>query len=212
MRGGCALSSATPATFHPEALARSGQRSACLLLCCAACYPVTEQSVRACPCGGALVCGVAEQVDNRCGDCLLLHTTARTLTFFAASQRSVPNCALLTLSLLPAAMEELHSTCDSAAEALLFPPMRCNANPSPSRVRPSPSPPPPPPTPLLVQYTRNMRVQQLSPFEVDVLGPLFRNVGEKVKHKIEVRVWRHTACAARGSCGCQQQALLPCVC
>jgi hypothetical protein len=41
--------------------------------------------------------------------------------------------------------------------------------------------------PRHVQYTRNQRVQQLSPFEVDVLGPLFRNVGEKVKHKLEVR-------------------------
>ena len=34
-----------------------------------------------------------------------------------------------------------------------------------------------------------MRVEQLSPFEVDVLGPLFRNVGEKIKHKIEVSAY-----------------------
>ena len=36
-------------------------------------------------------------------------------------------------------------------------------------------------------YTRNMRVQQLSPFEADVLGPLFRDIGSKFKHKVEVR-------------------------
>ena len=43
-----------------------------------------------------------------------------------------------------------------------------------------------------------MRVEQLSPFELDVLGPLFRNVGEKIKHKIEGRAtWRATRCAAR---------------
>lgn len=37
-------------------------------------------------------------------------------------------------------------------------------------------------------YTRNQRIQQLSPFEIDVLGPLFRDIGGKVKHKLEVRV------------------------
>lgn len=35
-------------------------------------------------------------------------------------------------------------------------------------------------------YTRNQRIQQLSPFEVDVLGPLFRDTGSKLRHKIEV--------------------------
>lgn len=35
-------------------------------------------------------------------------------------------------------------------------------------------------------YTRNQRIQQLSPFEIDVLGPLFRNIGHKIKHKVEV--------------------------
>lgn len=46
------------------------------------------------------------------------------------------------------------------------------------------------------QYTRNQRIQQLSPFEVDILGPLFRNIGEKFKHKFEVRnaARRHTLC------------------
>ena len=34
-----------------------------------------------------------------------------------------------------------------------------------------------------------MRVQQLSPFEVDVLGPLFRDVAHKVKHKVEDNFW-----------------------
>lgn len=37
---------------------------------------------------------------------------------------------------------------------------------------------------LFLQYTRNQRVQQLSPFEVDILGPLFRNIGGKIKHKV----------------------------
>ena len=37
-------------------------------------------------------------------------------------------------------------------------------------------------------YTRNQRIQQLSPFEVDVLGPLFRDIGHKFKHKVEVCV------------------------
>jgi len=46
-------------------------------------------------------------------------------------------------------------------------------------------------------YTRNQRIQQLSPFEIDVLGPLFKDIGAKVKHKIEVRArgaaaWRRT--------------------
>jgi hypothetical protein len=27
-------------------------------------------------------------------------------------------------------------------------------------------------------------VQQLSPFEIDVLGPLFRNIGYKIRHKV----------------------------
>lgn len=35
-------------------------------------------------------------------------------------------------------------------------------------------------------YTRNQRIQQLSPFEVDILGPLFKDIGGKVKHKLEV--------------------------
>ena len=38
----------------------------------------------------------------------------------------------------------------------------------------------------MLQYTRNQRVQQLSPFELDVTGPLFRNIGEKIRHKVEV--------------------------
>lgn len=38
-------------------------------------------------------------------------------------------------------------------------------------------------------FTRNQRIQQLSPFEADVLGPLFRNIGEKVKHKFEDNFW-----------------------
>lgn len=40
---------------------------------------------------------------------------------------------------------------------------------------------------LRLQYTKNQRVQQLSPFELDVTGPLFRNVAEKIRHKVEVR-------------------------
>lgn len=40
---------------------------------------------------------------------------------------------------------------------------------------------------LALQYTRNQRIEQLSPFEIDVIGPLFRNIGEKFKHKVEVR-------------------------
>jgi hypothetical protein len=51
------------------------------------------------------------------------------------------------------------------------------STPNPTRCRPL----------VRIQYTRNQRIQQLSPFEVDVLGPLFRNVGEKIKHKLEVR-------------------------
>jgi hypothetical protein len=39
----------------------------------------------------------------------------------------------------------------------------------------------------VVQYTRDMRTQTLSPFEYDVIGPLFRNMGHKIQHKIEVR-------------------------
>ena len=38
-------------------------------------------------------------------------------------------------------------------------------------------------------YQRGQRTQQLSPFEIDVLGPLFRNVGEKLKHKVEDNIW-----------------------
>lgn len=38
-------------------------------------------------------------------------------------------------------------------------------------------------------FTRNQRVQMLSPFEVDTLGPLFSNIGPKLKHKIEDNFW-----------------------
>ena len=50
-------------------------------------------------------------------------------------------------------------------------------------------PPAPHPLPLAPQYTRAERVQQLSPFEIDVLGPLFRNVGDKIRHKVEDNFW-----------------------
>lgn len=36
-------------------------------------------------------------------------------------------------------------------------------------------------------------MQQLSPFELDVTGPLFRNIGEKIRHKVEVS--RASPCA-----------------
>ena len=55
------------------------------------------------------------------------------------------------------------------------PPLREGATHSP----PSPFP----------QFTRNQRVQMLSPFEVDTLGPLFSNIGPKLKHKIEDNFW-----------------------
>jgi hypothetical protein len=63
---------------------------------------------------------------------------------------------------------------------------------------------------LVLQYTRNQRVQQLSPFEADVLGPLFRNVGEKIKHKVEVRfqMWSGTrvhVCSTGRRCCCLTQ-------
>ena len=41
----------------------------------------------------------------------------------------------------------------------------------------------------LFQYTRNVRIQQLSPFEVDLIGPLFKNQIEKIKHKVEDNFW-----------------------
>lgn len=50
-------------------------------------------------------------------------------------------------------------------------------------------------------YTRNQRIQQLSPFEIDVLGPLFRNIGHKIKHKVEVSAliafWTETQICSR---------------
>lgn len=36
------------------------------------------------------------------------------------------------------------------------------------------------------QYVRNEKTRQLSPFELDVVGPLFRNVGDKIKHKVSL--------------------------
>lgn len=38
-------------------------------------------------------------------------------------------------------------------------------------------------------YTRNQRIRQLSPFELDVLGPLFRDIPAKIKHKVEDNFW-----------------------
>lgn len=38
-------------------------------------------------------------------------------------------------------------------------------------------------------YKKGERTQQLSPYEIDVLGPLFRNIGEKLKHKVEDNIW-----------------------
>ena len=64
-----------------------------------------------------------------------------------------------------------------------------------SRALPRAAPPPTaaapaaPPPPSRAQYTRNQRIQQLSPFELDIMGPFFRNVGEKIKHKVEDNVW-----------------------
>ena len=37
---------------------------------------------------------------------------------------------------------------------------------------------------LLPQHVRNEKTRQLSPFELDVVGPLLRNVGDKIKHKV----------------------------
>lgn len=37
----------------------------------------------------------------------------------------------------------------------------------------------------LPQYTRNQKIKQLSPFEVDIVGPLFRDLAGKLKHKLE---------------------------
>lgn len=39
-------------------------------------------------------------------------------------------------------------------------------------------------------HTRNQRIRQLSPFELDVVGPLFRDIPAKLKHKVEVRAGR----------------------
>ncbi len=36
-------------------------------------------------------------------------------------------------------------------------------------------------------YTRNQKIRQLSPFELDVLGGLFRDIPGKIKHKVMVR-------------------------
>jgi hypothetical protein len=38
-------------------------------------------------------------------------------------------------------------------------------------------------------YKKGERTQQLSPYEIDILGPLFRNIGEKLKHKVEDNIW-----------------------
>ncbi len=35
-------------------------------------------------------------------------------------------------------------------------------------------------------YSRNQKIRQLSPFELDVLGPLFRDIPGKIRHKFEV--------------------------
>jgi hypothetical protein len=66
---------------------------------------------------------------------------------------------------------------------------RLTTPPGPAASHPAlPRAPPPPRRAQLWKsyaYTRNQRIQQLSPFEVDVLGPLFRDIGGKVKHKLE---------------------------
>ena len=46
---------------------------------------------------------------------------------------------------------------------------------------------PPPHVPY--QFKRGQKIQTLSPFEIDVLGPLFRNVGDKIKHKFQDNFW-----------------------
>ena len=38
-------------------------------------------------------------------------------------------------------------------------------------------------------YQQGQRTQQLSPFEIDVLGPLFRNMGANLRHKVEDNFW-----------------------
>jgi len=38
-------------------------------------------------------------------------------------------------------------------------------------------------------YQKGQRTQQLSPFEIDVLGPLFRNMGANLRHKVEDNFW-----------------------
>ena len=43
----------------------------------------------------------------------------------------------------------------------------------------------PHPRPSSTQFTRNQKIQQLSPFEVDIVGPLFRDLAGKLKHKLE---------------------------
>jgi len=52
----------------------------------------------------------------------------------------------------------------------------------------SPSPPPPPLS-RADSYQQGQRTQQLSPFEIDVLGPLFRNMGANLRHKVEDNFW-----------------------
>lgn len=38
-------------------------------------------------------------------------------------------------------------------------------------------------------YVPHEKVRQLSPFELDVVGSLFRNAGEKFRHKVEDNFW-----------------------
>ena len=38
-------------------------------------------------------------------------------------------------------------------------------------------------------YQQGQRTQQLSPFEIDVRGPLFRNMGANLRHKVEDNFW-----------------------
>ena len=51
------------------------------------------------------------------------------------------------------------------------------------------SPPRPRRHPRADSYQKGQRTQQLSPFEIDVLGPLFRNMGANLRHKVEDNFW-----------------------